>query len=76
MVLIDTELPPEVLSAESVSADTIQTEIPLPLLTEKDTVQQENQIADPRSPLPPGISVMEGTNPSTTDFLRQDDLVA
>ena len=46
-VLIDTELPPEVLSAESVSADTIQTEIPLSLLTEREIVQQENKIADP-----------------------------
>ena len=75
-VLIDTELPPEVISAESVSADAIQTDIPLPLLTERDIVQQENQIADPGSPLPPGISVMEGINPSTTDFPQQDNLVA
>ena len=37
-VLIDTELPPEVLSAGSLSADTIQTEIPLSLLTESDIV--------------------------------------
>ena len=42
-VLIDTELPPEVLSAQSVSADTIQKEIALPLLTERDIVQQENK---------------------------------
>ena len=41
-VLIDTELPPEVISAESASADTIQTEISLPLLTEREIVQQEN----------------------------------